>query len=106
MAHLRRFNQNHQWDVRQVLPIGGFFMSAVHLHHSDKKLGCGATERCNESDESDESDENDKLKSLTIFYAFLLVRLSVYLFVCLSPHLHHSYKKLSTTYSHFFCRAL
>jgi hypothetical protein len=38
VAHLRRFNQNHQWDVRQVLPIGGFFMSATHLHHSDKKF--------------------------------------------------------------------
>ena len=38
VAHLRRFNQNRQWDVREVLPIGGFFMSAVHLHHSDKKL--------------------------------------------------------------------
>ena len=38
-AHLRRFNQSHQWDVPQVLPIGGFLMSAPHLHHSDKILG-------------------------------------------------------------------
>ena len=37
-AHLRRFNQNPEWDVRQVLPIRGFLMSAPHLHHSDKKL--------------------------------------------------------------------
>ena len=41
VAHLRRFNQIHQWDVPQVLPIGGFFMSAPHLYHSDKKLGRG-----------------------------------------------------------------
>ena len=41
VAHLRRFNQIHQWDVPQVLPIGGFFMSATHLYHSDKKLGRG-----------------------------------------------------------------
>ena len=41
-ALLRRFNQNHQWDVRKVLPIGGFFMSSPHLHHSDKKFRCKA----------------------------------------------------------------
>ena len=40
-AHLRRFNQNPEWDVRQVLPIRGFLMSAPHLHHSDKKLDVG-----------------------------------------------------------------
>ena len=39
VAHLRRFNQKPEWDVRQVLPIRAFFMSAPHLHHSDKKLG-------------------------------------------------------------------
>ena len=38
-AHLRRFNQNPEWDVRQVLPIRGFLMSAQHLHHSDKVCG-------------------------------------------------------------------
>ena len=38
-VHLRRFNQKSEWDVRQVLPIRTFFMSATHLHHSDNKLG-------------------------------------------------------------------
>ena len=70
-------------------------MSAVHLHHSDKKLGCGATERCNESDESDESDENDKNDETTkrgtevadnilYFSACPFIRLSVRLFVATS----------------------
>ena len=44
VAHLRRFNQIPEWNVRQVLSIRGFFMSATHLHHSDKKLGLGANE--------------------------------------------------------------
>ena len=38
VAHLRHFNQNPEWDVRQVLPIQGFFVSAPHQHHSDKKF--------------------------------------------------------------------
>ena len=36
-CNLRRFNQNPEWDVRQVLPIRGFFMSSPHLTASDKK---------------------------------------------------------------------
>ena len=36
--NLWRFNQNPEWDVRQVLPIRGFFMSSPHLTASDKKL--------------------------------------------------------------------
>ena len=38
VAHLRRFNQKPEWDVRQVLPIRAFFMSSPHLHNSDEKL--------------------------------------------------------------------
>ena len=37
-THLRHFNRRRQWDVRQVLPIDGFLMSAPHLRHSDDKL--------------------------------------------------------------------
>jgi hypothetical protein len=37
-AHLRRFNQSPEWNVRRVLSIQGFFMSSPHLHHSDKKF--------------------------------------------------------------------
>ena len=37
MEHLRRFNQSHQWGVRQVLPILAIFMSRPHLAPSDKK---------------------------------------------------------------------
>ena len=35
--NLRRFNQIPEWNVRQVLPIRGFFMSALHLATSDAK---------------------------------------------------------------------
>ena len=38
VAHLRHFNQNPEWDVRQVLPIQGFFVSAPHQHYSDEKI--------------------------------------------------------------------
>ena len=100
-----KVNHPRLYDI--VLSLGDFFCDAPHLTTSDNKLGCGAwnvvvlffAERCDENDENDENDETTRrgtevADNILCFSACPFIRLSVCLFVCLSPHLHHSDNKL------------
>ena len=58
-------NKNsHQWDVRQVLPIGGFFAERKHLTPSDKKLGLALGKVFFETTETTETKETTTKQSI------------------------------------------